>query len=59
MVKKGQCKYCSRKIGADTTTNATSRKRKHFNTCKRNPHKLNKDSKQGTLQATDGQGVST
>jgi hypothetical protein len=59
VVKKGQCKHCNHKIGTDTTTNGTSRIRKNFNICKCNPHKLNKDSKQGTLQETNGQGVST
>lgn len=59
VLKKGKCKYCHRLIAADTNRNGTSAMRRHFNSCKRNPHKFNKDPKQGTLQATNGQGIST
>ena len=33
--------------------------KRYFNICKRNPHKFNKDPKQGTIQATNGEGVGT
>ena len=32
---------------------------RHFDVCKRNPHKLAKDPKQSTLQVTQGEGVGT
>uniref|UniRef100_A0A0A9HBG7 hAT-like transposase RNase-H fold domain-containing protein n=1 Tax=Arundo donax TaxID=35708 RepID=A0A0A9HBG7_ARUDO len=51
--------YCHHVIAADTTTNGTSSMHRHFNSCKCNPHKFNMDLKQGTLQTTPGQGIST
>jgi hypothetical protein len=51
-LKATKCKYCHHKIKADTrgTWNICIEK-KHFGTCKHNPHVFNKDLKQGTLQA--------
>ena len=54
LLKAGRCKYCHRDIKADTRGHGTSALKKHFGTCKRNPHVFNKDPKQGTLQACRG-----
>jgi hypothetical protein len=51
-MKAARCKYCHRELKADTRGHGTSALKKHFGTCKRNPHFFNKDPKQGTLQAT-------
>jgi hypothetical protein len=59
VVKKGKCKYCSRAIRADSYVNGTTAMRRHFNICKRNPHKNNKDLKQPNLKVSQGEGVST
>jgi hypothetical protein len=59
VLKKGKCKYCSRPIKADPYVNGTTALHRHFNVCKRNPHKNNKDPKQGTLQAIQGEGITT
>jgi hypothetical protein len=58
-VKKGKCKYCSRAIRVDSYLNGTSAMRRHFNICKRNPHKNNKDLMQTNLKVSQGEGVST
>eukprot|EP00267_Zea_mays_P043652 XP_020395764.1 zinc finger BED domain-containing protein RICESLEEPER 2-like [Zea mays] len=58
-LRAGRCKYCHREIKADTRSHGTSALRKHFNICKRNPNIFNKDPKQGTLQATDGEAPTT
>ena len=58
-LKAGRCKYCHREIKADTRGHGTSALKKHFGTCKRNPHVFNKDSKQGTLQACHGEAPAT
>ncbi|WVZ96107.1 LOW QUALITY PROTEIN: hypothetical protein U9M48_041788 [Paspalum notatum var. saurae] len=59
VVKQGKCKYCSRVIRADTYVNGTNAMRRHFNICKRNFHKNNKDSTQATLKVAQGEGGST
>ncbi|CAD6258482.1 unnamed protein product [Miscanthus lutarioriparius] len=59
LLKAGRCKYCHRDIKADTRGHGTSTLKKHFGTCKRNPHVFNKDSKQGTLQACRGEAPTT
>ena len=59
VLKKGKCKYCSRPIKADPYVNGTTALHRHFNICKRNPHKNNKDPKQGRLQAIQGEGITT
>ncbi|XP_025825381.1 zinc finger BED domain-containing protein RICESLEEPER 2-like [Panicum hallii] len=59
IVRSAKCKYCSRILKADSKSNGTSSLKKHFNVCKRNPHKFAKDPTQGTLQATQGEGVVT
>lgn len=58
-MKAGKCKYCHRVLKADTRGHGTSALKKHFNICKRNPHIFNKDAKQGTLQAVQGQAPAT
>jgi hypothetical protein len=55
----GKCKFCQRQLKADTSRHGTSALKKHFNICKRNPHVFNKDPKQGTLQATQGEAPTT
>ena len=42
VVKKGKCKYCSHVIRDDSYVNGITAMRRHFNICKRNPHKNNK-----------------
>lgn len=37
-LRAGRCKYCHREIKADTRGHGTSALKKHFGTCKRNPH---------------------
>ena len=59
LLKAGRCKYCHRDIKADTRGHGTSALKKHFGTCKRNPHVFNKDPKQGTLQACWGEAPTT
>ena len=59
LLKAGRCKYCHRDIKADTRGHGTSALKKHFGTCKRNPHVFNKDPKQGTLQACRGEAPTT
>ncbi|KAM0888938.1 hypothetical protein ACQ4PT_028030 [Festuca glaucescens] len=59
VVIAARCKYCSRQVKAETDRHGTSGMKRHFNVCKRNPHKFNKDSTQGTIQATYGGGVGT
>lgn len=58
-LKAARCKYCHREIKADTRGHGTSALKKHFGTCKRNPHVFNKDPKQGTLQACHGEAPTT
>jgi hypothetical protein len=58
-LKAGRCKYCHREIKADTRGHGTFALKKHFGTCKHNPHVFNKDSKQGTLQACHGEAPAT
>jgi hypothetical protein len=59
VVKKGKCKYCSRAIRADSYLNGTTAMGRHFNICKRNPHKNNKDPMRTNLKVSQGEGVST
>jgi hypothetical protein len=59
IVRSARCKYCSRIMKADTKGNGTSSLIRHFNVCKHNPHKFNKYSTQGILQATQGNAIST
>jgi hypothetical protein len=54
-LKSAKCKYCQRILKADSNQHGTSSLNKHFNVCKRNPNKFDKDPKQGTLQATGGE----
>lgn len=49
VVVRGKCNYCSNKIAAHPVHNGTSAMRRHFNSCKRNPHRVSDDSKQGVL----------
>jgi hypothetical protein len=58
-LKSAKCKYCQRILKADSNQHGTSSLNKHFNVCKRNPNKFDKDPKQGTLQATGGEAPST
>ena len=58
-LKAGRCKYCHRDIKAEARGHGTSALKKHFNTCKRNPHVFNKDPKQATLQACHGEAPTT
>jgi hypothetical protein len=58
IVKSARCNYCSHVLKADSIANGTSLK-KHFNVCKRNSHKFANDPAQGTLQATQGEGIVT
>jgi hypothetical protein len=44
---------------AESGRHGTSSLKRHFTICKRNPHKFNKDPTQGTLQATNCEGIST
>jgi hypothetical protein len=44
---------------ADSKANGTSSLKRHFNVCKRNPHKFNKDPAQGILQTTQGEVIGT
>jgi hypothetical protein len=55
---KGKCNFCSIEIAAHPVQNGTSGMRKHFNTCKSNPHRVD-DGKQGVLSVTLGTSVST
>ncbi|KAM0893618.1 hypothetical protein ACQ4PT_024981 [Festuca glaucescens] len=59
VVIAARCKYCSRQVKAETDRHGTSGMKRHFNVCKRNPHKFNKDPTQGTIQATYGGAVGT
>jgi hypothetical protein len=59
VVKKGKCKYYSHAIRADSYLNGTTSMRMHFNICKCNPHKNNKDLMQTNLKVSQGEGVST
>ena len=59
VVMAARCKYCTRQVQANSKADGTSGMKRHFNVCKRNPHKFNKDPKQGTIQATHGEGVGT
>jgi hypothetical protein len=58
-LKAARCKYCHREIEVNTRGHGTSALKKHFGTCKRNPHVFNKDPKQGTLQACHGEAPAT
>jgi pyocin large subunit-like protein len=58
-VRHARCNYCQRNMKAEPDRHGTTSLRRHFNACKRNPHKFNKDPMQGTLQATQYEGVST
>ncbi|KAM0868272.1 hypothetical protein ACQ4PT_041401 [Festuca glaucescens] len=57
VLQKGKCNYCKTDIAAHTVHNGTSALRKHFNVCKRNPHKNIGDSKQTVLQVNNGDSV--
>ena len=59
VLQKGKCKYCKSDINAHTTVNGTSALRKHFNICKRNPHRNIGDDKQAVLQYNQGDSVNT
>lgn len=59
ILKSAKCKYCHRIMKADAKANGTSSLKRHFNVCKRNPHKFNQDPTQGTLQAFQGEAIST
>jgi hypothetical protein len=52
IVSHARCNYCHRNMKAEPGRHDTTLLRRHFNACKRNPHKFNKDPMQGTLQAT-------
>jgi hypothetical protein len=56
---QARCKYCSKNMKAEAGRHGTSSLKRHFAICKRNPHKFNKDPTQGTLQATNCEGIST
>lgn len=57
VLQKGNCNYCKTDIAAHTVMNGTSALRKHFNVCKRNPHKNLGDDKQSVLQVNSGDSV--
>jgi hypothetical protein len=59
IVRRARCSYCHRNMKAEPGCHGTTLLRRHFNACKRNPHKFNKDRTQGTLQATQYESVST
>jgi hypothetical protein len=59
IVRSARCKYCSQTMKADTKANGASSLKRHFNVCKCNPRKFNKDSTQGILQATQGNAIGT
>jgi hypothetical protein len=59
IVRSARCKYCSWTMKEETKANGTSSLIRHLNVCKCNPHKFNKDSTQGILQATQGHAIST
>jgi hypothetical protein len=59
IVRHARCNYCHRNMKAELSRHGTTSWRRYFNACKRNPHKFNKDPMQGTLQATQYEGVST
>jgi hypothetical protein len=56
---KGKCKYCGNEIAAHPVHNGTSAMHKHFGICKKNPHRVSDDAKQGVLAATQGTNVGT
>lgn len=49
VVVRGKCNYCSNEIAAHPVHNGTSAMRRHFNSCKSNPHRVSDDSKQSAL----------
>lgn len=53
-LKAGRCKYCHRDIKADTRGHGTSALRKHFKTCKCNPHCFQQGSQAGYLASMSG-----
>jgi hypothetical protein len=55
---KAKCNYCGNEIATHPVLNGTSAMHKHFNTCKRNPHKGHDDAQQGVLSVTQGHGTS-
>jgi hypothetical protein len=59
ILRHAKCKYCQRKLKAESKGNGTSALSRHLEICKSNPHKFIKDPKQGTLQATPGEGITT
>jgi hypothetical protein len=59
IVRHARYNYCHRNMKAEPDRHGTTSLRRHFNACKRNPHKFNKDPTQSTLQATQYEGVST
>jgi hypothetical protein len=52
VVKKGKCKYYSRASRVDSYLNGTTVMWRHFNICKFNPHKNNKDLMQTNLKVS-------
>jgi len=58
-VKAARCKYCHHELKVDIRGHGTLALKKHFGTCKHNPHVSNKDPNQGTLQATIGEAPTT
>jgi hypothetical protein len=59
IVRHAKCKYCHRNMKAEAGRHGTSSLKRHLVACKHNPNKFNKDPSQGTLQATQHEGVST
>jgi hypothetical protein len=59
IVRHARCNYCHRNMKAELSRHGTTSWRRYFNACKCNPHKFTKDPTQGTLQATQYEGVST
>ena len=49
-LKFAQCKYCTRKMKAESKGHGISSLSRHLQSSSRNPNKFENDSKQGTLQ---------
>jgi hypothetical protein len=54
----GRLNYCKHEITAHPVWNGTSAMRRHFNSCKKNPHRVD-DAKQGVLQVNRNNSVGT
>jgi hypothetical protein len=57
-LRKGKCNYCKHEITTHPVLNGTSAMRRHFNSCKKNLHRVD-DAKQGVLQVNRNNSVGT